>query len=213
MNRVRILCDRDRDLLDEFSRRSLKGVQTGSVRSAVLRFFSSYLDGNVRKEAEKDRLIIEESAAGFESGRPACDLDLEDIFEKTKRTDRDFLDSLTVPAFVVSIRYSDFADIRIRRIWRLARSVYDILSVWPETASFSDAVRKAYTGDEFRKILIEILHLYSLETRALGGSIRSPFHSAIAAYSNALFAAMESATEELAEACARELFRDRTVHA
>ncbi len=213
MDRVRFLCERDREMLEEFSRRSLKGVHVKSRLSAVLSFFSSYLDGNVRKEVEKDRLIIEESAAAFEAGRPVCDLDLEDVFEKTKKIDKDFLDKLIVPSFTISVHYGDFADIRIRRIWRIARSVYDVLSEWPETASFTDAIRKAYTGEEFKQILSEILHLYNLETRTLGESIRSPFHSAIAEYTEALYKAMEEATEDLAETCTRELFGDKIVHA
>ncbi len=213
MDRVRILCERDREMLEEFSRRSLRGVHIKSKLSAVLSFFSSYLEGNVRKEVEKDRLIIEESAAAFEAGRPACDIDLEDVFEKTKTIDKHFLDNLIVPSFTISVHYGDFADIRIRRIWRIARSVYDILSEWPETASFSEAIRNAYTEKEFKDILSEILHLYNLETRTLGESIRSPFHSAITAYCEALYKAMEEATEDLAETCSRKLFGDKTVHA
>ncbi len=212
-DRVRILCERDRQMLEEFSRRSLKRLKPGTKLSIVLTFLSSYLDGNVKKEVEKDRLIIEESAAACEAGRPACDLDLEHIFEKTKKIDKAFLDKLIVPSFTISVHYADFADVRIQRIWRIARSVYDVLSEWPETASFTDAIRKAYTGEEFKQILSEILHLYNLETRTLGESIRSPFHSAITAYCEALYKAMEEATEDLAETCSRKLFGDKTVHA
>jgi hypothetical protein len=213
MDRVRILADKNSAMMHEFSRRSLAEVHVGSVLSLVLPVLSRYLDANVGKEVEKDRLIIRETAEAFLAGRPACDLDLEAIFEKTKSVDKTFLDSLTIPSFSLSVRYSDFADIRIQRIWRIAQTVYALLNQWPDDASFGDAVRSAYSEYEFRHILGEILSLYSLETRMLGDSIRSPFHKTILAYLTALFDAMERVREGLAATYANSIFGDKIVHA
>ncbi|HUJ16458.1 MAG TPA: hypothetical protein VL197_00520 [Nitrospirota bacterium] len=213
MDRVGILCEKDSEMMHEFSRRSLHGMQRGSLFSATLSFFSSYLDGNIRKEVDKDRLIIEEAAAAFAAGRPACDLDLEDIFEKTKTVDSAFLDSLTIPSFAITVRYSDFADIRIQRIWLIARTVYTILGRWTGSATFCDAVRAAYPEEKFRAILLEILHLYNLETRMLGDSIRSPFNRAIVTYLESLFESMESVMQEMATGYARTIYGDKPVHA
>jgi len=199
--------------MHEFSRRSLLGLNDHSILSATLSFFSSYLEGNVKKEVDKDALIIREAAQAYASERPACDLDLEEIFEKTKTIDQAFLNRLLIPSFTLQVRYSDFADIRIQRIWRIARTVYALLGKWSDQASFNEAVRYAFSEEEFTEVLAEILHLYSLETRMLGDSIRSPFHSAIQRYLESLFQSMESVRVDLARTSARALFRDRNVHA
>jgi hypothetical protein len=208
MDKVGILCEKDRNMLYEFSRRSIDGLKERAIVSLTLSFFSTYMDANVKKEVEKDRLIIEEAATAFEAGRPVCDLDLEDIFEKTKKIDKTFLDSLAIPSFAMTVHYSDFADIRIRRIWRIARTVYVLLEKWPAPASFTDAVRNSYTEKEFKDILVEILHLYNLETRMLGDAIRSPFHTAIISYLESLFESMESVIEDLADTYTRNIFGD-----
>ncbi len=213
MDRVGLLCEKDSEMMHEFSRRSLDSLHQKSRLSVTVSFFSSYLEANVKKEVDKDRVIIEEAARAFEAGRPACDLDLEDIFEKTKTIDKKFLDGLAIPSFTISVRYSDFADIRIRRIWRIARMVYALLRDWPESGSFCAAVRIAYTRKQFEAILIEILHLYSVETRMLGDSIRSPFHAAIVRYLEALFVTMESVMKELASGYTKKIYGDKIVHA
>lgn len=206
MDKVGILCEKDSVMMHEFSRLSLDRIKGHSLLSVTISFFSSYMEANVRKEVEKDRLIIKEAAAAFEAGRPACDLDLEDIFEKTKKVDKEFLDNLMIPSFSFSVRYSDFADIRIQRIWRISRSVYALLGKWPDGAPFADAAKKAYAGKTFKELIVEILHLYNLETRMLGDAIRSPFHKAISAYVEALFQAMEETTEEMASDYTKKIY-------
>ena len=213
MDKLGILCKKDSDMMHEFSRRSLDHIKGHSLLSVTLSFFSTYMEGNVKKEVEKDRLIIEEAAGAFEAGQPACDLDLEDIFEKTKKIDKAFLDNLMIPSFSISIRYSEFADIRIQRIWRISRTVYALLRKWPEAASFSDAARNAYAEKEFKEILVEILHLYNLETRMLSHAIRSPFTKALGAYVETLFQAMEAVTEELADVYTNKIYGDKIVYA
>lgn len=208
-----IICEKDREMLYDFSRRSLNGLKNQSLLSLTLLFFSAYRDGNIRKEVEKDRLIIEEAADAYGKGLPVCDLDLEELFEKTKRIDKQFLDGLSVPSFTVAVRYSDIADIRIQRIWRISRTVYSLLPNWPEQGGFCDAVRSTYTAGEFRAMIIEILHLYNLETRTLGEAIRSPFHKSVAAYTESLFEAMELAMEELADAYSMRVFGDKLRYA
>jgi hypothetical protein len=206
MDKVGILCEKDSTMMHEFSRLSLDRISGRSLLSVAISFFSSYLETNVQKEVEKDRLIIEEAAAAFESGQEACDLDLEDIFEKTKKIDKAFLDNLMIPSFSISVRYSDFADIRIQRIWRISRTVYSLLGNWPDGTQFTDAVRAAYTGKEFKEIIVEILRLYGLETRMLGDAVRSPFHKAIRAYVETLFHAMEEAMEEVANSYTKKIY-------
>jgi hypothetical protein len=213
MDRAAILCEKDGEMMHEFSRRSLQVVHVRSLLSVGISFFSSYLEGNIKKEVDKDHLIIREAAAAHAAGRPACDMDLEDLFERTKAIDKKFLDSLMIPSFTISVRYSDFADIRIQRIWLIVRTVYGLLRHWPETASLKDAVRSTYSEEEFREVILEMLHLYNLETRMLQDSIRSPFHKTISEYLEALYQAMESVMSELAERYSKTLYGDKTVHA
>ncbi len=215
MDRVAILCDRDRILMENFSHQSLDRMSNHTTLLGSLPFFSTYQNANVKKEVDKDRLIIMEVAEAFESGKPVCDLDLEEIFENTKKVDRGFLNKLTIAPFTLSVRYSDFADIRIQRIWLIAKAVYALLAHWPEGASFNDAVRYAYSEKKFKDILDEILHLYNEETKMLSKSIRhlGPFRPAVSAYTDALYQAMEEVREEITVSAVRRIFGDKTVYA
>jgi hypothetical protein len=213
MDKVRVLCEKDGLMMHEFSRRSLALVDVRSLLSATVSFFSSYLEANIRKEVDKDGLVIRESAAAFAAGRACCTIDLEELFERTKKIDKTFLEGLRIPSFAMSVRYSDLADIRIRRIWLLVRTVYTLLRHWPDGAAFGNAVRDAYDETEFREVIAEVLHLYDLETRMLQDSIRSPFHKSISEYLEALYLAMETVKQELADEYARKLYRPGSVHA
>ena len=129
--------------------------------------------------------------------------------------DRQFIQSLRVPSFSLSLRYGDIADIRIQRIWRISRSVYDLLKKWPDTGSFADIARQVYTAKEFKDILMDILRLYNQETRMLSRSIRllPPFNSAMSSVAETLFQAMESVTEGMADTYTTHLFGDEAPYA
>ena len=215
MDKIGILCEKDRVMMEEFSSRSLDRIRGNSLVLTSLPFFSSYFAANVKKEVDKDRLIIEEAAQAFQAGKPVCDLDLEEIFEKTKAVDKQFLQSLRIPSFSLSVRYGDIADIRIQRIWRISRAVYELLREWPDTGSFADIVRKVYSGKEFKDIIMDILRLYNQETRMLSHSIRliPPFNSAMSSLTETLFQAMESVTEDVADTYTTQLFGDNTLYA
>ncbi len=198
----------------EFSRQSLDRISKQSLLLGTLPFFSTYLDSNVKKEVDKDRLIIREAAGAYEAGKPACDLDLEDIFDKTKQVDKAFLSNLPIPSSFF-VRYSDIADIRIQRIWRISKTVYTLLRNWPDTASFTDVVKNSYTENKFQEIIAEILRLYSQETRMLSKSIRlfPPFNKAVQNYTETLFRTMEEVTEDIADLYTRKIFGDKRVYA
>jgi len=215
MDKVDILCDKDRILMNDFSRLSLNRMSRHTTLLGSLPFFSSYQETNVKKEVDKDRLIIREAAGAFEAGRPVCDLDLEDIFEKTKEVDKVFLNKLLIAPFTLSVRYSDFADVRIQRIWLISKTVYALLAHWPEGASFIDAVRTAYPEKKFKDVLAEILHLYNEETRMLSKSIRhlGPLRSIVSTYTDALYQAMEDVREDITASAVQRIFGDTTVYA
>jgi hypothetical protein len=215
VDKVAILCEKDKNMMESFSRQSLSRAGKHSLLLAGLPLFSAYLDANVKKEVDKDRLIIETAAREHAAGRPACDLDLEDVFEKTKQVDKAFLNTLSIPAISFRLRYSDFADIRIHRIWLISKTVYAILDNWPEEASFAHAARKAYTGMKFKERLAEILHLYNEETRILSNSLRliGPLNKVVGTYAEVIYEAMEEITDDITDVFTKKIFGDETVHA
>lgn len=202
-------------MMHEFSRRSIEFMKARSVMLVSLPFFSPYIEANVRKETDKDRLIILEAAGAFAKGRPARVLDLEDIFEKTKVVDRAFMKNLHIPSFSLSLNYGDIADVRIRRIRHVVRTVYRLLECWPDGLSFTGALRSAYSREEFKTIVTDILRLYSEETRLLSGAIRiiPPFQGVLGSLAEDLFHAMEDSIGELAAHYGAKLYGTSPVHA
>jgi hypothetical protein len=215
MDKVQLICNKSRDLMHAYSRRSLDRVSGHALVFAPRSLFSQYIDANVRKEIAKDRLVIRVAAGAFHAGQKASDLDLEDIFEKTKKVDKEFLDGLLIPSFTLSLRYSDFADVRMQRIYRIAKTVYALLRNWPDGATFNDAVRNAYTEKEFRENISEILHLYNVETRVLSKSIRrfTPFSKYLIAHLESLFQAMEATKDDITERYAKKIFSNAMIYA
>lgn len=214
MDRVAILCEKDKDMMESFSRQSLSRAGQHSLLLKRLPFFSAYLDANVKKEVDKDRLIIEIAAEAYLAGKPVCDLDLEDMFEKTKQVDKVFLNTLFIPALSFHLRYSDFADIRIQRIWLISKTAYTLLANWPDSASFVDAIRNAYPETKFKKRLVDILHLYNEETRILSHSLRlfGPLNKAVNSYAEVMYQAMEESTNAMSNVVTKKIYGDVTVH-
>ena len=214
MDRVAILCRKDKDMMERFARLSLRSAGDESLLLLGLPFFASYIEANVKKEVDKDRIIIEHAAREYYAGKPRCDLDLEDMFERTKEVDKAFLGSLMIPSFSFHVRYSDFADIRIQRIWLLSKTVYALLQKWPDTATFRDAVRNVYSGEQLKERLRDILHLYNEETRILSKSLRlGPLSGAVDSYAETMYEAMEKIAGDLAARYARKIYGNETVHA
>jgi len=162
------------------------------------------------KEVDKDRIIINAAAALFRSGGQVDTLAVDAVFEDTKAVDKAFVRKLLVPSLSVTVRYEDFADIRKGRIRCLSRAVHGLLAAWDEAASFEDAVRKAYTAQQFKDVLTEILHLYNLETKMVGKSTKffHPFNTALNLFSDTLFDSMEETSVVLVGEYARTLFGD-----
>ena len=200
--------------MHSFSRQSLSRAGQHSLLLAGLPLFSAYLDANVRKEIDKDRLIIEMASEKYNAGKPVCDLDLEDVFEKTKQIDKVFVNNLSIRSLSFHIRYSDFADIRIHRIWLISKTVYALLANWPEEASFAAAARTAYTGTKFKERLVDILHLYNEETKILSNSLRlfGPLNKAVGSYAEIMYQAMEEITNDITDVVTKKIYGDEPVH-
>jgi hypothetical protein len=170
---------------------------------------SAYLEANIKKETDKDRLIIEHAAEALAAGKEPGDVDIEELFEKTKIVDRAFVRRLLIPSFSIQVRYEDIADIRKKRIARLSTTAGEVLRSWKDSSTFPEVVRTTYSEPQFSEILRDILHLYNLETRNLTDSINffSPFNRAISAFAENVFDTMEIVSAAMVEECAAKLYR------
>ena len=170
MSKIDVLCDTDREMMLEFSRLCVNRLNNFLPLKLFLSPFQHFLDANVLKEIEKDRLIIEHAAAHFETGRNRDDMNLNDIFEMTKKVDDEFVNKLSNPLFSLGIRYDDFADIRKTRIAAIVNMVFDLLPNWQDKVPFPFIVKTTFTEEGYLKVLREVLHLYNVETRMLSNS-------------------------------------------
>jgi hypothetical protein len=209
VGKVEVLCNEDKAMLSEFSRRALEHITGRSHNSLQLPFITGYMNANVAKEFEKDRIIIEHAASAFAANTGVNDLDVDDIFERTKTVDRTFVKGLMIPSLAINVRYEDIADIRKQRIRCLSKAVFDLLQNWDVVLSFEARVRQAWSEQEFKAIVAEILHLYNQETRMLSNSVTflNPFSRALNFIAEPVFDAMEDAAEELTADCAARIFR------
>lgn len=214
MDRTTLLCGKDRIMLTEFSKRSLERIAGRSLRVAPLPFIETYLDANVRKEVEKDRLIIGHAGKVFAAGKGAGDLDVDAVFEQTKEVDSLFVRNVMIPALFITVRYEDIEDTRKKRIRHLGGMAHGILSRWKDGASFEDTLRAAYSEKTFEKAIREILHLYNRETRQLSRSIRllPPFNSAVDIVADTLFDIMEAVSKDMAAEYSNKIFGGKPAH-
>ncbi|MGD0280967.1 MAG: hypothetical protein ABSB95_01240, partial [Dissulfurispiraceae bacterium] len=141
MDKVAELCSRDKDLLYKFNLLTLKRLSGISPLQHLLRIFQKYIDINVMKEVEKDRLIIEHASAVFRYGGEIGHAYVEEVFEETKDVDREYIRKLSLPLVSIKVRYEDIADIRKERIRCLSLAVCSLLSAWDASESFEDAAR------------------------------------------------------------------------
>lgn len=213
MDKVSLLCDWDSELMHEFSRRAFQRFTGRSLLSIPLPFISTYMEANVKKEVEKDRLIIDHAAAIHASGKGLQDLDVEEVFEETKAVDKTFLQGLLIPSLSIHVRYEDIAAVRKKRIERLSRAVFDLLGGWQDASTLAETVKRTYSEQEFKGAVLDVLSLYNLETRLLGKTIKflPPFNRALNQFAEALFEAMEQVAEEMTESCAKKIYGQEPV--
>ena len=213
MDKAAILCEKDGALLREFSRRVVRRVTHRAV-PIRLPFIGDYIDSNVMKEVEKDRIVIRRASEVFYAGRGFSDTDREELFEETKAVDRTFVQHLRIPVFSLTVRYEDFADIRKKRIRLLVDAVHAVLRGWNDAATLEETLRAVFPLDQFKESLTEILHLYNLETRILSRSVRflPPFHGVMAKFADVLFNTMETESRDLVDDYANKIYGGAHAH-
>src|ERR1700690_2449977 len=171
MSSGKVLCDRDREMMLEFSGLCVMRLNKHLSLRLFLSVLQHFIDANVLKEIAKNRLIIEHAAAGFKMGKDRMNIDTNELFEMTKKVDNEFMKKLSTPLLSIEIRYDDFAEIRKKRIVSLINMVFDLLCNWQAELSFADIVKSTFAEKSYKEVLGEVLHLYNIETRMLSYSI------------------------------------------
>jgi len=208
MDKVAELCSRDKDVLYKFSDLTFRRLRGISHLVRPLKIFQQHMDINVGKEVEKDRLIVEYACSVFHLGGEIGPAYVDEVFEKTKDVDREYIKKMSLPLVSIEVRYEDIADIRKQRISCLSQAVHSLLSWWDDSGSFEEAVKTTFSAGRFQETISNILHLYSLETLKLTGSIKliPPLRKVMNSFSQALFEAMEESTKELAAECMEKIY-------
>lgn len=211
MDRVKLLCDMEAYMLEEFSRRTTRALSRQTLFRILLGPFQSFLEANVDKEVEKDRHVILHAASLVQAGTFPTRQDIQHLLEVARNIDQAFLEQAMVLPVKLSIQYPSIEPIRRQRIQSLLNESHQLLHRWQDTGSLRQALAAQYDMQQFAKLLYDILHLYSLETRLLGQVMRLPGILTFArdSLSQTLYMAMETVAQPLAEELAARLFRSR----
>lgn len=187
-------------MMRQFSARTAGRLREYTLFKLLLPPFQKFLDINVTKEIEKDRLVIARAAEAQRTGRSPLEVDINGILQHAREIDRSFLEQATVFPVDIRIEYHDIEPTRQRRIERQLAAVHRLLGQWEHTPRFRTAMAASYTRDEFEVFLREILQLYSAETRLLSRSVSIPevFDFARNAFADIIYSVMVSVAAKLA---------------
>ncbi len=201
MDKVSILCNKDEEILHEFSNRCIEKLNGYIMFKLISPFILGFMKENVQKEIMKDRMIIEYAVSVFDHGQNTydLDLDLDEIFERTKEIDSEFIKKISSLPVFLDVRYETIESVRKERIQVMARTIFELLDHWRDRETFSAVVRKTYTEERFREMVLSILHHYNLETEMLGSCIKvpPPMASAMDIFTKKLFPIMEETAHEI----------------
>lgn len=213
MDKIGLLSAQDRLLLQEFSARCIDRLNDHFMLAFFLKVFCRFLEDNIRKEIEKDRLIIESVVRDFKAGKGEGEVDMGEIFEKTKDVDNDFLKKIAILPLTLEVRYDDIEDIRKERIALLVHFVFTVFRNWDDPIPFCDVVRTTFTEERFQEIITRILHLYTLETRMLSKSVKCfpVFATARNSFFDTLFKIMEKTGQDVAVEYTGSIFRGESL--
>jgi hypothetical protein len=209
VDKVRILCAMDGRMMQEFSARTIRRLEDHSLFKLLLPVFRSFLEINVRKEIEKDRLAIMRAAETQRAGGTPGPADVEALLQQAREIDQRFLREAAVFPVNIRIEYRDIESFRRRRVEMLLAAAHALFARWEVTPRFRAAVAARYTRAEFEAQLREIMQLYGAETRALSRSVRIPsiFNIARDSISDTVYSVMASVAADLAGELARKVYR------
>lgn len=196
-------------MMQEFSARTIRRLEDHSLFRLLLPVFRLFLEINVRKEIDKDRLAILRAANAQRAGGTPGPADVEALLQQAREIDQRFLRDASVFPVNIRIEYRDIEQFRRRRIEMLLAAAHAIFSRWDVTPRFRAAVAALYTPAEFEALLREIMQLYGAETRALSRSVHVPsiFSLARDSITDTVNSVMTGVAADLAGELARRVYR------
>ena len=211
MDRVRVLAELDRRILETYSRRTTQALRAALPLRLALPHLEPLLARNVAKEVRKDELVIRCAGEAFAAGTPPGQDAVEALLAQGRAIDGDFLARVGRFPIGIVVRYDEILPLRRQRVGQLLDAAYRILDAWRAGRGLREALRECYAQDEFESLLAGILRLYARETRALSRAVRLPalLRPAQDSIGRRLYDIMESQGLRLARDAARGAFRPR----
>ncbi len=208
MDRFKLISNEYSLLMHTFSSRTIDNLKHQTFFRVLMPVLSKFLDENVEKEIRKDSLAIKLIFNAYQLEKKVSPAEFESIIEKTKKIDQEFLTKTRSLPLSLTIPYDEIEGLRKKRMELIAKFVCTILNHWMDEESLYSAIRLAFKKEEFKKIILKILHLYNLETEVLSDTVRLPLFlkKAHESISKALYNTMESAAKEIAEEWSSKVF-------
>jgi hypothetical protein len=212
MDKANLLCAMDRYMLEEFSRRTTQGLKQHTLFRLMLGPLRSFLEVNVQKEVEKDRHVILHAASLVQAEKFPTQQDTQHLLNLARDVDRAFLQQTEGLPLEITIDYRDIDPLRQQRIQILLTESHQLFRQWQSMTRLRNALAMLYDAPQFAKLLFDILHLYSLETKLLSHAVRLPGIIAFARESltQTLYIVMESVARQLSQELAGRVFRQTT---
>jgi hypothetical protein len=200
VDKIRVLCAMSGATMKEFSTRTAVRLGDYTLFRLMLPPFQAFLDINVGKEVEKNRLVIRRAGFAQRARRTPQESDIRWLLQQARDIDRTFLQQAVPFPINIHIEYRDIDRLRTRRIERLLELAGQLLSEWEVTPRFRTAVARLYSRAEFESLVREILELYCTETRMLSHSVHLPriFDSTRDSLAETVYSVMVTVARELA---------------
>lgn len=196
-------------MLQEFSRRTTLGLKQHTLFRLMLGPLRTFLEINVNKEVEKDQQVILHAASLVQVGKFPTQQDVQHLLAMARDVDRAFLRQAALFPAELTIRYQEIEPIRQQRIQCLLNESHQLFRQWQTATCLRNALAMLYDTPQFAKLLFDILHLYSLETKLLGHSVRLPGVIAFArdSLTQTVYVVMDTVARQLSAELADRLFR------
>lgn len=195
--------------MESFSQGTVENLKGYTLFRLALPTFQSFLNINVAKEIEKDRMVIVQAAKTHQSGTEPGPDHVAILLQQVRKIDQTFLHKATAFPINIQIQYQDIEHYRQQRIELLLQTSYRVFAQWQGVRSFRAAVNELYSEAQFRDLLHDILSLYAMETRMLSYSVRIPHLLTLArdAATQTITKVMEQEAETLAKSLAHKVYR------
>lgn len=211
MDRVRVLAELDRRILEAYSRRTTQALRAALPLRLALPHLEPLLARNVEKEVRKDALALRCAGEAYAAGARAGPDAVARLLEQGREIDAEFLARAAGFPVGIVLRYDEILPLRRQRIERLLDAAGRILEAW-RGRGLREALRASYPPPALEAPIAAILRLFAMETRALSRAVKLPalLRPAQDAIGQRLFAIMDAEGARLARDAARSVYCARS---